>query len=96
MLTTNTATTVHQRLRDDEDLAVGLTSFRRYVWLEFPGSRSRELATPYRPDVAPGEEAQIDYGYLGTWLDPVDGDEGRVVPSPSDLSLPTGVALERA
>ena len=23
------------------------------------------------PDVPPGEEAQIDYGYLGTWFDPL-------------------------
>jgi hypothetical protein len=36
MLKTNTATTVHQRLRDEHGLTVGLTSFRRYVWREFP------------------------------------------------------------
>ncbi|MHB8457365.1 MAG: hypothetical protein ACYDBS_06705 [Acidimicrobiales bacterium] len=28
MLGTNTATTVHQRLRDEEGLSVGVTSFR--------------------------------------------------------------------
>ena len=33
---TNTATTVHQRLRDEQGLGVGLSSFRRYVWREFP------------------------------------------------------------
>src|SRR6266540_403053 len=70
MLETNTATTVHQRLRDEHGLAVGLTTFRRYLWREFPEDRARELATPPRPEVDPGEEGQIDYGFLGTWLDP--------------------------
>ncbi|HLN43244.1 MAG TPA: IS21 family transposase [Acidimicrobiales bacterium] len=71
MLKTNTATTVHQRLRDEAGLEVGLTSFRRYVWREFPEDNLRNIATPPRPDVEPGSEAQIDYGYLGTWLDPM-------------------------
>ncbi len=71
MLGTNTVTTVHQRLRDERGLKVGLTTFRRYVWREFPDARARELATPHRPPVDPGEEGQIDYGYLGTWFDPI-------------------------
>src|SRR5581483_1795437 len=68
-LKTNTATTVHQRLRDERGLDVSITSFRRYVWREFPEENLRSIATPPRPDVPPGEEAQIDYGYLGSWLD---------------------------
>lgn len=71
MLDTNTTTTVHQRLRDENGLGVSLTSFRRYVWREFPEDNLRNIATPPRPDVAPGDEGQIDYGYLGMWLDPV-------------------------
>jgi transposase len=71
MLKTNTATTVHQRLRDERGLNVSVTSFRRYVWREFPEENLRNIATPPRPEVAPGDEAQIDYGYLGTWLDPI-------------------------
>ncbi len=71
MLKTNTATTVHQRLRDERGLDVSVTSFRRYVWREFPEENLRNIATPPRPEVPAGEEAQIDYGYLGTWLDPV-------------------------
>ena len=71
MLGTNTVSTVHQRLRDEHGLAVGLTSFRRYCWREFAEARARSLATPPRPPVPPGEEAQIDYGFLGTWFDPV-------------------------
>ena len=70
MLRTNTVTTVHQRLRDERGLRVGLTSFRRYVWREFPEDRARQLATPPRPEVPPGEEGQIDYEFLGTWFDP--------------------------
>ena len=32
MLKSNKPTTVHQRLRDEHGLAVGISSFRRYVW----------------------------------------------------------------
>jgi transposase len=71
MLATNTVATVHQRLRDEHGLRVGITSFRRYCWREFPESRARSLATPPRPPVPPGEEAQIDFGFLGTWFDPL-------------------------
>jgi hypothetical protein len=34
-----------------------------------PGPRTGH-PTPPRPEVDPGEEAQIDYGFLGTWFDP--------------------------
>jgi len=71
MLETNTATTVHQRLRDEHGLAVGVSSFRRYVWLEFPEAATADKVTVLRPEVEPGSEAQIDYGYLGQWRDPV-------------------------
>jgi hypothetical protein len=70
MLKTNRATTVHQRLRDEHGLDVGISSFRRYVWLEFPDEALENKVTVLRPDVAAGEEAQIDYGYLGRWFDP--------------------------
>jgi hypothetical protein len=67
MLKTNTATTVHQRLRDEHGLAVGLTSFRRYVWREFPEENLRNIATPPRLDDAggnhPGQDAHD--GLLG-------------------------------
>ena len=32
MLATNTVATVHQRLRDEHDVRVSVTSLRRYVW----------------------------------------------------------------
>ena len=34
--------------------------------------------TVLREDPPPGEEAQIDYGYLGSWVDPVGGRRRRV------------------
>jgi transposase len=71
MLKTNTATTVWQRLRDEAGLAVSLTSFRRYVWSEFPGQADQSKVTVARPEVPAGEEVQIDYGFLGSWLDPL-------------------------
>ncbi|HET6952870.1 MAG TPA: IS21 family transposase [Acidimicrobiales bacterium] len=66
-----TVTTAHQRLRDEHGMAVGISSFRRYVWLEFGDRPSAERVTVLRPPVPAGSEAQIDYGYLGSWLDPV-------------------------
>ena len=71
MLKTNTATTVHQRLRDEHGLKVGISSFRRYIWRELPEENLRNIATPPRPEVPAGEEGQVDYGYLGTWFDPL-------------------------
>ncbi len=69
MLKASSATTVHQRLRDEEGLDVGLTSFRRWLWREMPEEAQRAAASPWRPEVDPGDEAQIDYGYLGRWFD---------------------------
>jgi len=78
MIKTNTVSTVHQRLRDEHGLTVGISSLRRYVWLEFPEQIAESKVTVLRPDVAAGEEAQVDYGYLGRWLDPATGRFRRV------------------
>ena len=78
MLSTNTTATVHQRLRDEHGLEVGISSFRRYLWLAFPDAIAREKVTVLRPEVPPGEECQIDYGFLGNWLDPATGRNRRV------------------
>jgi transposase len=71
MLDTNTVTTVHQRLRDEHGLTASIASFRRYVALAFADRQAAGKVTVLRPPVAPGEEAQIDYGFLGSWLDPL-------------------------
>ena len=78
MLASNTAATVFQRLRDEHELSVGISSFRLYVAAEFPEESLRDRVTVLRPDVEPGEEAQIDYGFLGTWLDPLTRRARRV------------------
>ena len=71
-------TTAWQRLRDEHGLQAGLTAFRQYVHLEFPGTAKADAVTVWRGVVAPGSEAQIDYGYLGSWLDPVTDRTRRV------------------
>lgn len=78
MLKTNSVAVVHQRLRDEHDLSVGISSFRRYVWMEFPEEATEARVTVLRPEVAPGEEAQIDYGYLGRLFDAQGGRWRRV------------------
>jgi hypothetical protein len=67
-----------QRLHDEEGLEASVASLRRYVRAHFPGhARQAELGLR-RPLTAPGEEAQVDYGYLGAWLDPRAGRRRRV------------------
>jgi transposase len=69
-----TVTTVHQRLRDEQGLAVSIASFRRYVSANIPEEIRRSQVKVLRPYPAgPGQEAQIDYGRLGRWLDPAGG-----------------------
>ncbi|HET6920719.1 MAG TPA: IS21 family transposase [Jiangellaceae bacterium] len=70
MLATNTAATVWQRLRDEHGLTVSVASFRRYVREEIGSTVDESAVTVLRPDVPPGDEAQVDYGFLGSWLDP--------------------------
>jgi transposase len=65
---------IWQRLRDEHGLAVSVQSFRRYVAANVPEEvrRSQVRVLDPRPSQA-GEQAQIDYGQLGRWLDPVTG-----------------------
>ena len=78
MLKTNKPSTVFQRLRDEHGLKVSVTSFRRYLWSEFPDAADESKVTVLRPEVPAGEEGQIDYGFLGSWLDPITGRVRRV------------------
>jgi transposase len=66
--------TIWQRLRDERGLAVSVQSFRRYVAANVPEEvrRSQVRVLDPRPAGA-GEQAQIDYGQLGRWLDPATG-----------------------
>ena len=69
-----TVTTIHQRLRDEHGLAASVASFRRYVAANIPEEARRSQVTVLSPRPAEaGEQAQIDYGQLGRWLDPACG-----------------------
>jgi transposase len=66
--------TIHQRLRDERGLAASVASLRRYVSANVPEEARRSQVTVWNPRPAEaGEQAQIDYGQLGRWLDPVTG-----------------------
>jgi hypothetical protein len=70
--------TIWQRLRDEHGLQASVASFKRYVAANLPEEGLRARVTVLREDPPPGEEAQIDYGYLGSWTDPVGGRRRRV------------------
>jgi len=77
-LEVNTLATIHQRLRDDHGLRASYSSFLRYVREEFPDKTAFSTVTVLKDDPPPGEEAQLDYGYLGRFLDPQTGKLLRV------------------
>jgi transposase len=65
---------IWQRLRDERGLAVSVQSFRRYVAANVPEEVRRAQVRVLDPHPAQaGEQAQIDYGQLGRWPDPVTG-----------------------
>jgi len=66
-------TTAWRRLKKERRLSVSLASFRRYVRDVLPELVERAHITVRRPDPPPGEEAQVDYGFLGMWVDPFTG-----------------------
>jgi hypothetical protein len=66
------------RLREKPGLKVSYSSFYRYVKKYLPEYLERSTVTVRREDPPPGEEVQIDYGYLGLMQDPVTGKRRRV------------------
>ena len=44
---------------------------RRYIWANFEEEVARAAVRVLRDTPPPGEEAQVDYGLLGRWFDPV-------------------------
>ncbi|NMO57712.1 IS21 family transposase [Actinoplanes sp. TBRC 11911] len=75
-----TQATIHQRLRDEHGLTASLASLKRYVAANMAEQVRRDRVVVLRDeaDVVPGEEAQIDYGHLGSWTDPQTGKQRRV------------------
>jgi transposase len=65
---------LHQRLRDEHDLRVSWRTFYRYVRTHWPERlRSAVAPTVRLDDPPPGEEAQVDFFYVGLWHDPEAG-----------------------
>lgn len=73
-----TKQTIWQRLRDEHGLVASVASLKRYVAANLPEEGMRARVTVLREDPSAGEEAQIDYGYLGSWTDPVGGAKRRI------------------
>jgi hypothetical protein len=67
------AATVAQRLRDEHGVAASESSVRRWISANLSEEATRERVTVARGLVPAGSEAQIDYGKLGMWFDPVSG-----------------------
>ena len=68
-----TVATIAQRLRDDYLVPVSESTVRRYIATTFTEQRLEGKVTVPRGAVEAGSEAQIDYGRLGLWCDPVSG-----------------------
>ncbi len=78
LLGTVTVSTIHQRLRDEHDVNVSVASLRRWVKATLPEETRRSAVTVLRDEVEPGSEAQIDYGFLGQWINPRSGKRHRI------------------
>ncbi len=64
-------TVLHQRLRDEHGLRASWRTFHRYVQAQWPERlRRAPRATIRLDDPPPGEEAQVDFFYVGLWHDP--------------------------
>ncbi len=59
-------------------MKVSLTAFRRWVHENLPEMAARSRVTVLRDAVDPGSEAQIDYGFLGQWINPATGKRHRI------------------
>jgi transposase len=59
---------LYQRLRDEQGLEASWGTFYRYVRRHWPeAGRAATPATVRLPDPPPGEEAQVDFFYVGRW-----------------------------
>jgi transposase len=73
-----TQATIHQRLRDEHGLRASVASVKRYIAANLAEEVRRDQVVVLRDPVAAGEEAQIDYGHLGWWVDPATGRRRKV------------------
>jgi hypothetical protein len=71
---------------------------KRYTETNLPEEGLRAKVTVLRDDPPPGQEAQIDYGYLGSWIDPIGGRRRQLVmavPIHAEEDQPAGLKLLR-
>lgn len=73
-----TQQTIWQRLSDEQGLQASVASLKRWVAANLPEEVRRDRVTVLGEDPAPGSQAQIDYGHLGSWIDPRAGKKRRV------------------
>ncbi|MFE3229030.1 hypothetical protein [Nocardia sp. NPDC059228] len=73
-----TRQTIWQRLRDEHGLSASVSSLKRFMDANLPEETLRSRVTVLREDPPAGEEAQIDYGYLGSWVEPISGKRRRI------------------
>jgi transposase len=75
-------TVLYQRRRDDEGLRVRWATFYRSIESQWPERVHRTHPAPQPtvrlPDPPPGEEAQVDFFYVGRWTDPATGQGHRL------------------
>ncbi|MFF4308422.1 hypothetical protein [Streptomyces sp. NPDC001601] len=57
---------------------MSLSTFRRWVHENLPEEAARSKVTVLRENLEPGSEAQIDYGFLGRWINPATGKRHRI------------------
>jgi len=77
-LMTTKASTIRQRLCDEKRVKVSQASFYRYLSCFLSDAWKKPRITVRRDDPSPGEEAQVDFGYLGIWQDPKTGKKCRL------------------
>ena len=73
-----TLATIHQRLRDERGLDASVASFRRWVRANLPEELRRRSVKVLGHTPPAGQEAQVDYGRLGRWVDPATGKPATV------------------
>jgi len=62
---------LYQRLHDEQGLRASWRTFHRYVRAQWPERRRGAPGVTVRlDDPLPGEEAQVDFFYVGLWHDP--------------------------
>jgi transposase len=70
---------LYQRLRAEQGLTVSWGTFYRYVAAQWPGRLARRPRPTIRlADPPQGQEAQVDFFYMGLWQDPAAGRRRRL------------------